>query len=82
MPFASLAAVRGRQPLIVALRVADSALSVLCLWVVLFAFRSDVSWAPYALAVGSFVGGYVIRARVLKPLCRNASTPFVGVNEP
>lgn len=73
MPFASLAAVRGRQPLVVALRVADSALSIFCLWVVLFALGSDVSWSPYALAVGSFVGGYVIRARVLKPLCRKGS---------
>lgn len=78
MPFASLAAVRGRQPLIVALRIADSALSVLCLWLVLFVLGIDVSWAPYALAVGSFVGGFVIRTRVLKPLCRNAVTPFVA----
>jgi O-antigen/teichoic acid export membrane protein len=78
MPFASLAAVRGRQPLIVAIRVADSALSVLCLWLVLFVLGSDVSWAPYALAVGSFVGGFVIRMRVLKPLCRNTVTPSVA----
>lgn len=78
MPFASLAAVRGRQPLIVAIRVADSALSVLCLWLVLFVLGSDVSWAPYALAVGSFVGGFVIRMRVLKPLCRNTVTQPVA----
>jgi O-antigen/teichoic acid export membrane protein len=70
MPFASLAAVRGRQSVIVGFRVADSVLSLLCVWLVLFALKSDVSWAPYALAVGSFVGGYVIRSRVLKPLCK------------
>lgn len=78
MPFASLAAVRGRQPLIVTLRIADSALSILCLWLVLFVLRSDVSWSPYALAVGSFVGGFVIRMRVLKSLCRNTSTPIAA----
>jgi len=73
MPFGSLAAVRGRQSLIVLFRFADSTLSLVCLWLVLFASGSNVSWSPYALAVGSFVGGYVIRTRVLKPLCGRMS---------
>lgn len=73
MPFSSLAAVRGRQSLIVALRVADSALSLFCVWLVLFALGYEVSWVPYALAAGSFVGGYVVRRAVLKPLCRELS---------
>jgi hypothetical protein len=78
MPFASLAAVRGRQSLIVGFRVADSVLSLACVWLVLFTLKSDVSWAPYALAVGSFVGGYIIRSRVLKPLIRKSP----GANDP
>lgn len=70
MPFASLAAVRGRQSLVVALRLADSVLSLICLWFVLFGLHASVDWAPYALAIGSFAGGFVIRTWVLKPLLR------------
>lgn len=73
MPFASLAAVRGRQSLVVGLRFADSSLSILLLWVILFVTVSDVSWSPFALAAGSFAGGAAVRWLVLKPLCRNES---------
>jgi len=70
MPFASLAAVRGRQPLVVGLRGADSVVSLACLVLVLYPLHAQVGWTPYALAVGSFVGGLVIRSMVLKPLLR------------
>ena len=68
MPFSSLAAVRGRQSLIVLLRVMDSLLSVSVLALILFLFDVGVGWAPFALSVGSFAGGIVIRNWVLKPL--------------
>jgi hypothetical protein len=68
MPFASLAAVRGRQPLVLALRVTDSALSVGVVALLNFVLLQDISWTPYALAAGSFAGGAVIRRFVLVPL--------------
>lgn len=68
MPFASLAAVRGRQGLVVGLRLSDSTLSILCLCVVLFALGGQAEWAPFPLAAGSFLGGFIVRQWVLKPL--------------
>jgi O-antigen/teichoic acid export membrane protein len=70
MPFASLAAVRGRQHLMMALRTADSVLSLVLLWLVVNVLGVDVSWAPYVLAAGSFVDGAVVRWLVLLPLRR------------
>lgn len=70
MPFASLAAVRGRQSRVVLVRLIDSCLSVIFVSVLLFVTISDVSWSPFALAAGSFIGGAAIRSFVLKPLTR------------
>lgn len=72
MPFASLAAVRGRQSLVVGLRAADSVFSLACLVLVLFPLHLSVGWAPIALSAGSFIGAWLIRARVLKPLVETA----------
>ena len=69
-PFASLSAVRGKQPVVVSIRVFDSTLSILFVWIVLQMPGLDVSWAPFALAAGSFIGGAAIRSFVLKPLVR------------
>jgi hypothetical protein len=66
MPYASLASVRGRQRLVVALRTADSAFSVGLLAAVMFVGNASASWAPYVLAVGSFIDGAVIRWLVLQ----------------
>lgn len=70
VPFASLAAVRGQQGRVVSLRAMDSCISIALVWVVLSVPSLDVSWAPYALAVGSFLGGAAVRALVLMPLVR------------
>lgn len=70
MPFASLAAVRGRQRTVMLLRSVDSAASLLLLAIFVFMLRLDISWAPYALAIGSFGDGVVIRWLILRPLAR------------
>jgi O-antigen/teichoic acid export membrane protein len=69
-PFANLAAVRGRQHVVMALRTADSVLSLGLLALVINVLGADVSWAPYVLALGSLIDGAVIRWLVLLPLRR------------
>jgi MFS family permease len=66
MPYATLASVRGRQRLVVLLRAADSAASLLLLALVMVVWNAPASIAPYVLAVGSFVDGAVIRWLVLR----------------
>ncbi len=69
MPYASLAAIRGRQHSVMAVRAADLVLSLLGLAVLVFVLGVDISWSPYVLAAGSFVGGALIRQFVLVPSC-------------
>jgi O-antigen/teichoic acid export membrane protein len=66
MPYASLVSVRGNQRLVVSLRTADSVLSLALLAVVMLPGNASASWAPYLLAVGSFVDGAAIRWFVLR----------------
>jgi O-antigen/teichoic acid export membrane protein len=80
MPYASLAAIRGRQHIVMVVRSADLVLSLLALAIVVFALGLDISWAPYVLAAGSFVGGALIRQFVLIPSrsAENARIPSPG----
>jgi O-antigen/teichoic acid export membrane protein len=68
MPYASLAAVRGRQRVVMLVRTSDAAVSLVVLAVLVFPGHLDVSWAPYELAAGSFLGAGLIRRFVLEPL--------------
>jgi hypothetical protein len=70
IPFANLAAVRGRQQVVMVLRTADSVFSLALLALVVNVLAVDVSWSPYVLAVGSLIDGAVIRWLVLLPLRR------------
>jgi len=55
-------------------RGADAVVSVLALYPLLFMLHVDVSWVPYLLSVGSFIGALVIRRWVLKPMARAEDT--------
>lgn len=81
-PFANLAAVRGRQHVVMVLRTADSVLSLALLALVVNMLGADVSWAPYVLAVGSLIDGAVIRWMVLLPLRREEQRCEAESREP
>jgi hypothetical protein len=70
MPYASLAAVRGRQRLVVLLRTADSVATLGLLAFCMFQLDASASAAPYLLAVGSFVDAVVIRWFILRRYVR------------
>ena len=63
-PYGALAAVRGLQAAVLAVRVADSLVS-LALAAALISLTSSAEWVPFGLAIGSFAGGFVIRRYVL-----------------
>ena len=65
-PYGALAAVRGRQAMVLALRGADSFLSLAGAWAVL-AVGAPVSVVPFILTAGSLLGGLAIRWLVLHP---------------
>lgn len=65
-PYGQLGAVRGRQRVVLAWRLGDSAISLILVIAVLAAHRSVV-WVPFALACGSISGGMAIRRFVLRP---------------
>jgi hypothetical protein len=67
MPYTSLAAVRGRQPIVVGLRVVDTVASLVFVAVLLFVVRSSPSITPYGLALGAFVGAGLQRWIGLAP---------------
>jgi O-antigen/teichoic acid export membrane protein len=68
MPYASLAAIRGRQHVVMAVRVTDALFSLALLAVILIPADVNASWAPYELAATSFLGAVLIRRFVLLPL--------------
>lgn len=71
-PYAQLAAVRGRQPPVLATRVADSVLSLVLVYLVVVVSDST-RWAPFALAIGSLLGGLAIRQVLLRRQIRHAA---------
>jgi hypothetical protein len=68
-PFVSLAAARGRQRAVLAVRAGDAAVSAAAV-VLLLALGGEPAYAPFALALGPLVGGAVTRAVVLAPMLR------------
>jgi O-antigen/teichoic acid export membrane protein len=72
-PYQSLAAARGRQVIVTALRCVDALLGLLgC--VALLGGGASPTCVPYVLAAGSCLGGVLIRAYALVPMLR-ASGP-------
>ncbi len=63
MPYASLAAVRGRQIVVVMLRFADAAISLAAAAAVLWWITGNPSVVPFAIACGS-LGGALLQRRV------------------
>ena len=83
MPYASLAAVRGRQRLVVLLRTADSVATLGLLAFFMFPLDASASAAPYLLAVGSFVDAVVIRWFILRRYVREeAADATPGTSPP
>lgn len=71
-PFASLAAVKGRQRRVFACRLIDAGFAVILL-TSLLALGVSPAWTPYALAAGLLVGGLLVRQFVLAPLAKTSS---------
>lgn len=71
LPYQGLAAVRGRQSLVMGLRCIDAALSLVAVTALLLVFAAPASTAPYVLAAGSGLGGWLIRKYGLGPLARS-----------
>ncbi|MCB0910799.1 MAG: hypothetical protein KDB60_04185 [Propionibacteriaceae bacterium] len=67
-PFASLGAVLGRQPIVLACRLTDATLALVLVWVLLGPLSLSASLTPYALATGLFLGGFLVRHFALRPL--------------
>jgi O-antigen/teichoic acid export membrane protein len=85
-PFVSLAAARGRQRAALGVRLLDGSLSLGAVGV-LVAAGAQTAWTPFALALGPFLGGVVVRAAVLAPMTRagesaRATTSPVGSDVP
>jgi O-antigen/teichoic acid export membrane protein len=66
-PYTTLAAVRGRQHVVTAVRVLDPAISLL---LVALALALAVDVVPFALATGTFLAGAALRWFVLSPMAR------------
>lgn len=77
MPYASLASIRGRQHVVMTVRIADSLFSLAVLAIIVFPGNVGVSWAPFELAVTSFLGAALIRRFVLVPLRLEEQAPDV-----
>jgi len=76
-PYGALAAVRGKQATVLALRVTDSVLSLTgAILVVLLG--GPVSLVPFVLTLGSLLGGLAIRWLVLSPQLSQSSFPPAG----
>lgn len=66
MPYASLAAVRGRQAWVVGLRAVDAVLSVAAVAAALWLLDLRPSFVPFGVAAGAFIGAAFQRALVLR----------------
>lgn len=77
-PFASLGAVLGRQPVVLACRAVDATVALVLVWVLLGPLALSASLTPYALAAGLFLGGLLVRQFALRPLIRRGSAGSAG----
>ena len=66
MPYASLAAVRGRQALVVVLRLVDATVSVGLAALVLWSLAAPPSVVPFAVAAGALFGAGLQRGLVAR----------------
>ena len=82
MPYASLAAVRGRQAAVVLLRLVDAALSVAAVVAVLWWLRTGWEFVPFAVAAGALVGAVLQRFVVLRAPERARARPAAAVDAP
>lgn len=67
MPYASLAAVRGRHVLALGVRLVEAVVSLTVLAITLFLFHIPIWWAPYAVSTGAVVCGVIVRQWILVP---------------
>ena len=77
-PYSSMAAVVGRQSRVLALRLVEPTVALLLLAGMLATGLLGPSWAPYAVAIGGFVGALTVRQLVLVPLRSPAVTREPG----
>lgn len=90
MPYASLAAVRGRQAWVVGLRAVDAVLSISAVAAALWLLDLRPSFVPFGVAAGAFIGAAFQRALVLRiddgrsqarePEARNRSSASTATN--
>jgi hypothetical protein len=66
-PYGALAAVRGKQAGVLGLRLADSVMS-LSLAGAFVAFAAGYTFVPVLMAVGSLLGGPLIRGLLIRPM--------------
>lgn len=66
MPYASLAAVRGRQAIVVALRLVDALTSIGAVAAVLWLLDLSPAVVPFAVAAGAFLGAVFQRTLVVR----------------
>jgi O-antigen/teichoic acid export membrane protein len=79
MPYGSLAAVTGMHVRVFALRLAESAVSLAAVVVVLYALDASPSWVPAAMATGPCLLAVIIRQRLLMPRVRRGQAAVDGV---
>lgn len=83
-PFASLAATRGAQRRVFAVRLVDTVAAPTALWVGLAWLAMPSAAMPYVLAAGLLLAGALVRLLVLRPLARAPQPPplEVGAHTP
>ena len=77
-PYGQLASVRGRHVSVFVLRLSESTLSLLAIYMMVTVTRA-VEWVPLVLAAWSLLGGLLIRELVIKrDLLGEAKVPGGG----
>jgi O-antigen/teichoic acid export membrane protein len=80
MPYGSLAAVTGMHVRVFTLRLAESAVSLAAVVVVLYPLGASPSWVPAAMAAGPCLLAVIIRQRLLMPRVRRGQAAVDGVS--